>query len=139
MSLNESLESLIRILEEMPAVGYLLRLRRSFTRPVSISACAVASDNLNFRVFVQPRFQWRSLSPLQQVDRPALIQIHQNRAVILSFLERPIINSESSHLYLIWRSRRRLPHTPQYGIRPDLHAEFRRRPGSWPPAERETD
>src|SRR5262245_22123715 len=50
MPLNKSLKSFIRILEQMPAVGNLLRLRRAFARPVGVSARAVASDDLNFRM-----------------------------------------------------------------------------------------
>src|SRR5688572_1873762 len=139
MPLNEPLKSLIRVLEKMPAIGNLLRLRRAFACSISVGACAIASDDLNFRMALQPLFQWRGLSPLQQIDRPALLQIHKNRAVILSFLERPIIHSESSHFYFIWRSRRRLPHAPQDGIHSGLHPEFRCRLGSWSSTEREAD
>src|SRR5262249_3777390 len=52
------------------------------------------------------------------------------RAVILSLLKSSVIHSEGSHLHLIGWSRRGIPHTTQYGVRPGLHAELRRRLGS---------
>src|SRR5262245_15302416 len=64
-------------------IGDLLSLRRALARPVGICACEVASDDLDFGMLLQPFFQWRSFSPLQQVNRTALLQIHQNFAVMM--------------------------------------------------------
>src|SRR5262245_21384417 len=123
----------------MPAIGNLLRLRRGLSSAISVRAGAVAGDDLDFGMLLQPFFQWRGLSSLQQVDRPALLQVHENRAVILPLLKSPVIYSEGSHLHLIGWLCRGIPHTTQYGVRPGLHAELRRRLGARPPAERETE
>jgi hypothetical protein len=65
--------------------------------------------------------------------------IHQNRAVILSLLEIPVIHSERSNLHLTERPTCVVARTKQYGVRAGPHAGPYRHVGSRPSAERETE
>jgi hypothetical protein len=85
----------------MEAISDLNSLRRTSRRATDILWAAVASDNLNTGMLLEPRFEYRGAPLGQQIDRTSLFQVEQNGSIALAFAERKIINAKDT-----WRNDR---------------------------------
>src|SRR5262245_16912306 len=101
LSIEESLDSLSHILVEMPAIGDLNGRRSDLQRAVSICAGAIAADELHPGILLEPGRQRRRFPIRKEINRRASLKVHQNRAVNLPFMLRPVIDSDDS-----WSGRR---------------------------------
>src|SRR4051794_671175 len=77
----------------MEAVGDLDRLGRAFADAVGIGAGAVTSDDLDTRVGLEPSLQGFGLPVGQQLEGAWLFQVADDRAVMLTTAERPVIDA----------------------------------------------
>src|SRR5262249_9223953 len=82
------------IRKHMPAIGNLNGRRRALPRAVSIGAGAIAANELHSGILLEPSRQRRRFPIRKEINRRAPLKVHQNRAVTLPFVLRPIIDSE---------------------------------------------
>src|SRR5262245_31767174 len=97
----ESLDRRCHIRKHMPAIGNLNGRRRALPRAVSICAGAIAANELHSGVLLEPGRQRRRFPVRKEINRRAPLKVHQNRAVTLPFVLRPVINSDD-----FWGGRR---------------------------------
>src|SRR4051794_8011869 len=76
----------------MPSIRHLDGLWRPLTGSVAIGAGAIAHDDLDGRMVLQPGGQGLGRAVRQQVDDPVTLQVAQDRAVALAFAPGPVIN-----------------------------------------------
>ena len=84
---------LAEILDEMEAVGGLSGLGSARAGGYRIQATPVAADNFNGGMLGQPRRCARGASILQKIRHGPPLQVHNDRAVVLSFSPSPVINA----------------------------------------------
>src|ERR1700732_3471344 len=84
---------LSQIQQQMKAVGNLSRLRCAAPSSAGIESEPVARDDLHFRMLLQPLRQLIGRALRQQVRYGSSFQIDQDRAVALSLLPRPVIDT----------------------------------------------
>src|ERR1700722_4228572 len=84
---------LSQIQQQMKAVGNLSRLRCAAPSSAGIESEPVARDDLHFRMLLQPLRQLIGRALRQQVRYGSSFQIDQDRAVGLSLLPRPVIDT----------------------------------------------
>src|SRR5262245_23369037 len=80
--------------KQMPAIGNLNGRRRALPRAVSIGAGAIAANELHSGILLEPVRQRRRFAVWKQINRRAPLKVHQNRAVTLPFVLRPVIDSD---------------------------------------------
>lgn len=102
-SVQDSFQHLPEILDQMPAVTNLNRLRRTFRDPLLIGTRPVASDDFNSWMGLQPFSECLSLPILQQINYFPVFQIRQNRSIPVSSAKRKIINTKA-----VWCFNRRV-------------------------------
>src|SRR5262249_45581035 len=113
---------------QMPAIGHLDRLWRTFSGRLRRSWGAITADDLDSRVSLEPVNQ-RLRFPLRaQLNDPALLEVDQDGAVVVALAEGPVINPEHSWRWL--RVQRCPAHQPQQRRWPDRHAEASDQPRS---------
>src|SRR5262245_59611772 len=78
----------------MPAVGDLNGRRSALPRALGIGAGAIAANEPHSGILLEPCRQRRSFPVRKEINRRAPLKVHQNRAVTLPFVLRPIIDSE---------------------------------------------
>jgi hypothetical protein len=88
-------DRLAEILQQMKAIGDLPRLRRALTRGVRIKARAIAADNLDFRVPLEPCCHRRRGAIREQVHHVTPLQIHDHRAERHTFPPGPFIDAHN--------------------------------------------
>ena len=115
------------ILEEVPAVGDLHRVRQGARDGTAIAAVAVPGDDLDAGTRPQPGLHRRGLAIRQQVDHPVPLQIADQRAVTLTTPPRPVINADDAR-FAARGLLRGGPNAAQEGILADRQQE--------PPGER---
>ncbi len=74
-------QSVAHVVQQMPAVRYLYRLRRSFRGGLSIQAGTIAADDLYAGMRTQPARRALRATIRQQIDYPAVFQVAENRTV----------------------------------------------------------
>src|SRR5215468_10994814 len=94
LGIKESLARRCHICKQMPAIGNLNGRRRALPRAVSISASAIAANELHSGILLEPARQRRRFPIRKEINRRAPLKVHQNRAVTLPFVLRPVIDSE---------------------------------------------
>lgn len=110
MAFQHALHGFAPIADQVSAISYLERLRRSLSSPLGIVTGAVARDDLDAGMIVQPRCQRFRLPVRQKIDRAMLLQIDQDRPVGVSFPLGPVVHSEHSRCGLYW------PKTPSVPV-----------------------
>jgi hypothetical protein len=78
----------------MPAVSDLDGLGRAGAGPLGVSSGAVAADDLDARMFTEPFLHGCGFAVGQQVDDPSPFQINDDRAIVLSLAEGPVIDAD---------------------------------------------
>ena len=79
MTIHEAFDRFGQVLEQMPPIGYLHRLRRSPSGAVCVSSGSIPADELDFRMRTQPIGKARRFSIGEEVDGLVALEIHQHR------------------------------------------------------------
>jgi hypothetical protein len=87
-------EHLHKVLQQVKAVGHLNRRRRSLPGTIGIRFGAVARDDLHARVVAEPLCEGVGVSITEERDRPPPLQVDQDRAIRVTFPERPVIDAK---------------------------------------------
>src|SRR5215471_17392769 len=101
LGVEESLDRICHIRAQVPTVGNLNCQRSALPRALSVCAGAIAANELHSGILLEPSRQRRCFSVRKEINSRAPLKVHQNRAVTLSFMFRPIIDSDDS-----WSGRR---------------------------------
>src|SRR5262249_20945959 len=75
VTLEEAFEHLADVLEQVPAIGDLHGIGRGFGGGLGVGAGAVAADDLDTGVVLQPLLKRRAVAARQQVDDLAALEI----------------------------------------------------------------
>src|SRR5690349_19467851 len=98
MVIEHAAQSIAAVPEEMPPIGDLDGLWRSLAGSVGIGAGTIAHDDLYAGMAPQPYRQGFRLAVGQEIDDAVTFQIAQDRAVVLAFAPRPVINTENTDI-----------------------------------------
>jgi hypothetical protein len=104
---------------------------------VAIGAGAIAHDDLDGRMVLQPGGQGLGRAVGQQVDDPVTLQVAQDRAVALAFAPGPVINTQDTGRR--HGLQRRFTDAAQQGRAADRHAGAGRQTRSRIAAQRQGD
>ena len=74
--------SLATAVAGLKCIGNLDGIRGALARPISVGAGTIAADHVDAGVLPQPRRQALGGSVRQQLDGPATLEIHEDRAVL---------------------------------------------------------
>src|SRR4051812_2953704 len=77
----------------MEAVSDLPRLRCSLTRALQLQAAAVAANDLDLAMLLEPARRRIRRAVREQVDDLPLLQVHDDRSVGPSLAPAPVVNS----------------------------------------------
>jgi hypothetical protein len=91
---EESLDRICRIRAQAPTVVNLNRRRSALPRALGICAGAFAANELHSGILPEPSRQRRRFPGRKETNRGAPFKAHQNRAVTLPSLHRPVIDSD---------------------------------------------
>ena len=91
---HDSLQDVAQVLEEMPAVGDLYRLRRSLAPAHGIVLPAIAAEDLDPHMLLEPGSQGFRRAIREQINRTMPLEIHKDRAVAPALALGPIIDAE---------------------------------------------
>jgi hypothetical protein len=94
VAFQHSLDSFEKIDNQMKTIGNLNGVRSAGIGTFGIEATSISCDDFQTRLLLQPKPQFICRTSWQKVYNTMTIQINQNRSVILTFLPRPIIDSE---------------------------------------------
>ena len=92
MGIEHLIEHLRKVLQQVKAVGHLNRRRRPLACTIFIGFGAVSRGDLHARVGAEPLGERVGVSILEAGDRSPLLQVHQDRAIRVTFPERPVID-----------------------------------------------
>src|SRR5438874_2745944 len=102
----------------MPAVGDLLRVRRSLLGSICKRASAIPADDLHTRMGLQPLFEGLGFSIRQQVDGNPAFQVDEDRSIAPSSTKAKIVYTQHPRRGPLALSL--LANQPQERIRTDL-------------------
>ena len=86
-----SLQRLDQVLDQMPTIGHLDRLRRTFPGGLRIRRSAITADDLDAGMLPEPGATRLGLAILEQLDDPSLLEVDQDGAVAMAFAEGPVV------------------------------------------------
>jgi hypothetical protein len=118
------LKGLGEVAEKMKTIRHLQCIWGTFPRTFSVSSGAVAADDFNSGMSLEPFLQTLRLSIREKIDRLVVFQVHQDRSVALPLFPRPVIHPEDLDLGAANGARTPLQH-PQNRVRAGVEAEFR--------------
>ena len=87
-----------RVLQEMPTVGNLGRIRKRFGDCLPVSAVSVTSDDFDLRMLTQPGRDRRRLAIRQQVDDGTPFEIADQRSIALSLAPGPVVDPDDARV-----------------------------------------
>ena len=93
-----ALDGFGQVVPQMPAVGDLGGQRRALGGAFRIAAAAVAADDLDARVGVQPGAEGFRGSLGEHVDGPAGFDVHQDRAVDMPLAQGKVIHAQHQRI-----------------------------------------
>src|SRR5208283_4893654 len=85
------------ILQKMEAVGDLTRLRRAFTAALGERSAAIAADDLDFRMPLEPGRSRTSRTIRQKVDHLTPLQVHDDGPISGAFAPGPVVDTRHSN------------------------------------------
>ncbi len=92
---GKGLHGVTKVPEQMPSIGDLDRSGRTLTDPVGISASAIASNDLDAGMAVQPACHRCGFPIGQEIDDRVRLKIHHHRAVAMTPPPSPIVNPQN--------------------------------------------
>ncbi len=105
----------------MEAVRDLNGIRGALPRALGVGAAAVAGNDLDAGMLLQPGGQGLSLTVREQVDHAAAFQVHQDRPILLAFALRPVVHPEHAGRPSV--ARRGLLQPAQEGVAAGAHSQ----------------
>jgi hypothetical protein len=94
VSADRPLDRLGEVVPQMPAVGDLDRLRCAAGGAVGVEAGAVPADHLGARPGLEPVGERVGGPAVEDVDRPAGLDVDQQRPVPAPFAQRELVRAE---------------------------------------------
>src|SRR5262249_51091414 len=94
LSVEESLDRICHIRAQVPTIGNLTRRRSALPSALCICAGAITANELHSGILLEPGRQRRRFPVREEINRRAPLKVHQNRAVTLPFVLRPVIDSD---------------------------------------------
>ncbi len=137
MSTDDFLDGVAEVLQQVPPVGDLDRVRCSLAGALGVAAASVAADDLNARVVAQPGGEGVGGAVGQNVDRPAGVHVEQHRRVSVPTAAGEVVDAQHRR-----RHRRRVGHPADH---PDQrgaghrHGKPLRQPAARSAAQRRRD
>ena len=95
MGIEHLIEHLREILDQVKTIRHLNRRRRPLSCAIFIGFGAVSRDDLHARVGAEPLGERVGVSIIQERYRSPLLQVHQDRAIRVTFPERPVIDPKN--------------------------------------------
>jgi len=89
-----ALEGLAQVLGDVPAIGHLHRLRRSARRALGVGLAAIAANDLDPWMLLQPGRDRRGAAIGQEINHLMLRQIDEDRPIGMPFVLRPVVDAE---------------------------------------------
>lgn len=121
VTIHHALQGLAEVAEQMPAVGGLHGIRCPLPHGIGVGAGAVAGDNLDPFMALEPGGERGRLPVGQEVDDRVALEIDQDGPVALAPAPGPVIHAQHA------RGRRLRDHgavdEPQQGVRADRHGQ----------------
>lgn len=96
MVVEHTAKCIAAVAQKMPPIRHLDGLWCSLAGSIGIGAGAIAHDDFNGRMVLQPGGQGLSPAVGQQVDDPVTLQVAQDRAVALVLAPGPVINTQDT-------------------------------------------
>ena len=94
------LNGLAQVLQNMEAVGDLTRLRRAFMRALGKRTAAIAADDLDVRMPLEP-VRCRARGTIRQkVDHLPPLQVHDDGPISGALAPRPIIDAHHPNVFV---------------------------------------
>jgi hypothetical protein len=121
----------------VPAISNLRRLRECFGGSQGVSATTVAGDQSDLWLSRQPSLCCRGFTIGKQRNRPAPLQIADERAITLVASPCPVIDPDHGGRDKTWAATP--PHHSQQRILADRHHQPTRKAGGRPSAERKPE
>src|ERR1035437_846635 len=87
-------QCLAQVMQEVPAIGHLDRLRRSLPRRFGIGTGPVATNNFSSWMRAQPLGDGLGFSIRQQIDHFPSFQITKDRSISMPFAPGPVIHAK---------------------------------------------
>jgi hypothetical protein len=94
MFIDRLFNGLAQVLPQMKPVGHLNGLRRTSTSALSVSAGSVTANYFNFWMVTKPNCQRLTIPPIEDIDRLAGFQVHQDRSISMSAAKRKVVDTE---------------------------------------------
>jgi len=94
VALEDALHDLVEVVEQVPAVGDLPRLRCAGTRALRVRSSSIAADDFDAGMLLQPRGQCRGRAVAQHIDRAARVHVHEHGAVGVAAAHRELVNAD---------------------------------------------
>jgi hypothetical protein len=92
---QESLQDVTEVLQEVPAVSNLHRIRCTLPPAVGVVLATIPAQNLDSRMVPQPPSQRLGGPIREQVDGLVSFEVHQDRAIAATSPLRPVIDAEN--------------------------------------------
>ncbi len=119
--MEEAFQKLWEVVQEVPSVGYLHCLRRSFGNPAGIFRRAIARNNLDPGMSFKPAPQSVGRPIWKHVYGTPFLKINQNRPPGLAFAPRPVVNAQNAR-HGFFRNRMPMEH-PEKSVWTCVHSE----------------
>jgi hypothetical protein len=95
---EHTLEQLAHIGQDVEAIGNLDGIGRALTRTVGVGAGTIAADHVDAGVLTQPGCQALGRAVRQQLDRPATLEVHEDRPIALAPPPGPVVDAEDARI-----------------------------------------
>ena len=122
---------------QVPAVGNLDRSGAPLSGSLYISCTTIPRDDSDRGPCGEPSGNRCCLTIGQQIDDAASLQIADDRSVLLTTLERPVIDTDYTRD--LHRQRRMAPDNAQQGVLADRQEQASREALPWPSAQRQAE
>jgi len=132
---QELFQRFCEIVDQMPAVRDLDRLRRTSRDPVGIQATAVARRDFDQGMRFEPCGDSVRGSVREQIDHPVPLQVADNTAVALAALVRPVVHADDARRARIGQGAARINRSKESGLVGIPRRPANRKPASPPRAK----
>lgn len=133
MAADDALDGLGEVVQQVPGIGDLLRLRRTRAGTVAKGPGAVAADRPHFGVVAQPGGEGVRGTTGEDVDRPVGVHVHEDRRVGATAPDGELVHPQTRD-----EARRRdgwRPDETEQGVPARGHGQTPGDPGSGPAAQ----
>ena len=98
---KQPLDSFAHIGEQVPAVSYLYRIGCTAGYPVCVGGRAIAANDLDPWMLLEPNRQCVSSTIRQEIHRTSPLQVHEDGAICPALLPGPIVYAQDPWRYCV--------------------------------------